>query len=474
MNEFKKIGLGEGIVKILEEMKFDEPTEIQLKSIPLMMKGMDVIGHAATGSGKTLAFASRIIEEIEPGKGIQALVMTPTRELAEQIAKVTRDFSKNTGIEVCEIFGGVSLSGQVVKSRDADIVVGTPGRILDHLGRGTFDFSRVKILVLDEADRMAGMGFLPDVEKIISQCPKKRQTLLFSATSSQDISYISKKYMTNPVEVFVEQYIDSSKLVQYYFDAPLNVKFSLLVHLLKREQNSGSGIVMIFCNTRRNVDLVVKNLQRYKINALAIHGGMDQKKRSRMIEVLHTDKTNFLVCTDVAARGLDIKGVTHVYNYDICRSPEEYIHRVGRTARAGEKGLAISLVASNDYDNFGRVMDDDSLSIAKQEMPEIEILTPKFKDEGRDSRRGSGRFSGNRGGKPIGSSRGGYRRDSGRVDSRGPRRDSGRRNSGNGKRGDSRGSRGSHSGGGRRDSGRGRGNQRRDSRRVSRRRSNRR
>ena len=205
MNEFKKIGLAGKIVDLLEELQFETPTEIQKKTIPLIMEGKDVIGNAATGSGKTLAFASGIIEKAIPGKGIQALVLTPTRELADQISKVIRSFSKKTSLVTQEIYGGVSLENQVMGAKKAEIIVGTPGRILDHLQRGTLDFFNLKILVLDEADRMVDMGFLPDVEKIIGQCPIKRQTLLFSATTSPDVAYIAKKYMINPQQITVEQ-----------------------------------------------------------------------------------------------------------------------------------------------------------------------------------------------------------------------------------------------------------------------------
>lgn len=398
MNEFKKIGLAGKIVDILEELQFETPTEIQKKTIPLIMEGKDVIGNAATGSGKTLAFASGIIEKAIPGKGIQALVLTPTRELADQISKVIRSFSKKTSLVTQEIYGGVSLENQVMGAKKAEIIVGTPGRILDHLQRGTLDFFNLKILVLDEADRMVDMGFLPDVEKIIGQCPIKRQTLLFSATTSPDVAYMAKKYMINPQQITVEQYIDSSKLQQYYYDTPNYLKFSLLVHLLKKEK---SGIIMVFCNTRKNADLVADNLLRYKIQSKVIHGGLDQKKRGKVIEQFHKNEASILVCTDVAARGLDIKGVTHVYNYDTPKTSGEYIHRIGRTARAGKNGMAISIVSNRDYDNFRKVMEDDSLKIERKELPEMEKLSPNFK-----TNRGYGR-----GRRSIGGDRrGSYRR----------------------------------------------------------------
>ena len=414
MKEFKELGLNKEIVSVLEELDFESPTAIQKEAIPFILEGKDVIGNAATGSGKTFAFAAGIIDKTIPGKGIQALVLTPTRELADQIAKVTRTFAKKTKLKIVEIYGGVSFENQIDKVRQSDILVATPGRLLDHLERKTLKLGDLKILVLDEADRMVDMGFLPDVERIIGHCPSERQTMLFSATISQDVKYISKKYMKEPKQIIVETYVDASKLKQVYYDTPNSSKFSLLVHLMKKEK---SGIVMVFCNTRRNVDMVSDNLKRYKIHAHAIHGGLEQKKRSRVIEKFHTKEAEILVCTDVAARGLDIKGVTHVYNYDIPRTSDEYIHRIGRTARAGEEGLAISIVSNRDYDNFRKVLEDDSLKIKLRELPQMEKLSPRF-DSGRSSSFGGRPSSGGRGG--FGGRSGG--RDSGRSGGRKPTR----------------------------------------------------
>ncbi len=406
------------LYEVLEKMHFTVPTEIQNEAIPLVLEGRDVIGNAATGSGKTLAFASGIIERCVPGQGIQALVLAPTRELAEQIGKVTRNFAYGSGLQIIEVFGGVSYDNQVRGMRNADVVIGTPGRILDHLKQGTLDLTRIKILVLDEADRMADMGFLRDVETIIKNCNKERQTLLFSATTSQDVKHIEKRYMNNPEHVVVEQYVDASKLKQVYYNVPNHLKFSLLVHLLKGER---SGIVLVFCNTRRNVDFIALNLKRYGLFAHAIHGGLEQRKRSRVIESLHNNEANILVCTDVAARGLDIKGVSHVYNYDIPKTSEEYIHRVGRTARAGKEGIAVNLISNRDYENFGNVLKDDSIKVDEVEMPDIEQIGVRFDDSA-----GERKFGGNRGGQGggrrfgsggggrgrFGSSRGGSREGS--------------------------------------------------------------
>ena len=265
---FRKLGLSEHLLKVIEELQYDSPSEIQKKAIPIILSGRDVIGNAATGSGKTLAFAAGIIEKIKKGKGMQALVLTPTRELAEQVSRALRNFSKNHGLHVTEVYGGVGIEPQIDKIRYSEVVVGTPGRILDHIDRRTLDLSKVDVLVLDEADRMVDMGFLPDVERIIKHCPAERQTLLFSATSTTDVDRIAKKYMKDPIKVIVETQVDPTKLSQSYYDVESHLKFSLLVHLLREEK---TGLVMVFCNTRRNVNNLSRNLKMQGLNAIAIH-----------------------------------------------------------------------------------------------------------------------------------------------------------------------------------------------------------
>ena len=391
MNEFEKLGLSEKFLKVIDEAGFEEPSEIQEKAIPLALEGKDVIGKSATGSGKTLAFGASIIEKAEKGAGVQSLILTPTRELAEQVSTALRRFSKHFSLRIQEVYGGVGISGQISGINRAEIVVGTPGRVLDHLERGTLKLDGLKTLVLDEADRMVDMGFLPDVERIFSACPDKKQILLFSATMTQDITYIEKKYTHDAKFITVESYVDPTKLKQIYYDVDGRVKFSLLVHLLKKDK---SDLVMVFCNTRRNVDLIVKNLQRYDLKAMAIHGGLTQEKRNRTLQKFHDGQARILVCTDVAARGLDIKNVSHVYNYDIPKNSNEYIHRIGRTARAGNEGEAISLVSSRDYENYRAVLRDDSLKIKEEPVPEVEMLRPDFGGSRGDDRGRSGGYGG--------------------------------------------------------------------------------
>lgn len=369
---FHQLGIHKDILRVVEEEKFEEPSEIQQKAIPLILEGKDVIAKSATGSGKTLAFCAGALPQIVPQRGIQALVLTPTRELAEQVGKTFKKFSKYLSLKTAIIYGGVSLTPQIHELQRAEIVVGTPGRILDHLSRRTLNLTQVKVLILDEADRMLDMGFLPDVEEIIGVCPKQRQTLLFSATVPSAVAKLAHKYMHTPQQVSAEAFVDPAKLTQVYYDVYDDLKLSLLIHLLKEER---SGLVMVFCNARRIADIVTHNLEKNGIEALAIHGGLSQARRNMVLERFNTKRSFVLVCTDVAARGLDIPGVSHVYNYDLPIDSQQYIHRIGRTARAGTEGMAINLLARRDYDCFQRILRDNrQFHIVKQPTPQIPRL----------------------------------------------------------------------------------------------------
>ncbi|MBR9706143.1 DEAD/DEAH box helicase [Candidatus Pacearchaeota archaeon] len=384
MEKFVKL-LGEDnpLLQSLKRRGFDTPTEIQEKSIPDIMQGHDVIAGASTGSGKTLAFAAGLIKNTKKEYGIQGLILTPTRELAEQISDELKDFSKPKNLDVISVYGGVSIGNQIKRLEYADIVVGTPGRILDHIGRNSIDLSHVNTLVLDEADRMLDMGFREDVGKIIMNCPGKRQTMLFSATISPDITDLSSRYMKDPVEISATEYVDPTKLSQVFYDVEDNLKYSLLKHLVENEK---SKLVMIFCNTRRNVDFVANNLKFMGIEAVPMHGGFTQDKRTKILKSFHSEKVHVLVATDVAARGLDIKEVTHIYNYDIPDNVKDYTHRIGRTARAGKEGNVINILASRDYDNFRNLMKNDDFKIKRLETPYIKRARIRWMAEKRNDR----------------------------------------------------------------------------------------
>ncbi|MFC1754261.1 DEAD/DEAH box helicase [Thermoproteota archaeon] len=432
MENFKKLGISEPILKVIQEQKFENPTEIQKGSIPLIIQGKDVIGGSATGSGKTLAFGAGIIQRAEKGQGIQALILEPTRELAEQVAQEFAKYSKHKGLKVVVVYGGVSINPQLEDLHTADIVIATPGRLLDHMQRCSIDLHKVYTLVLDEADVMLDMGFIDDVEKIMKGCPQRNQTLMFTATVTPELEHITAKYMRDPQKVSVESYVDPTKLKQVYYNVESQQKYALLVSLLKQEKG---GLVMVFCNSRVNVDFVANNLRAEGLRAQAIHGGFSQDKRSRTMDKFHASSTSVLVCTDVAARGLHIDGVTHVYNYDIPKESKQYIHRIGRTARAGKEGKAINILCQMDHDNFSHVLQDFAVDIEKIPTPNIPRVRISWKPAPRGGFGGRGGFRGNdRGGDRGGFNRGGPRHSShsgprhgGARPSHGPKRHSGPR-----------------------------------------------
>ena len=366
--------------KAILDLGFSEFTEIQEKCIPIIREGKDLIGLSYTGSGKTAAFGFPSLEKVSPGKGIQLLVIVPTRELCNQIAKEFKKFTKYRKTYIVEIYGGVSMSPQIEHSRYADVIVGTPGRLLANLSRGTLKLNNLKILILDEADKMFEMGFIEDITKIMSRVPKTSQKLFFGATMPQEIMNIARKHMNNPEKVKMQTYIDKSKIIQHYYEVDKQAKFSLLAHLLK---TNPVGLTIVFCGMRHIVDIVNRNLSRQNIKSQALHGGITQNRRKQVMEAFHDGKLDVLVASDVAARGLDIKNVKLIINYDIPKTSVDYVHRIGRTARAGNEGKVISLLAPADYDNFQRILEDRSLLIHQIKIPEferIETMRPQHND----------------------------------------------------------------------------------------------
>jgi superfamily II DNA/RNA helicase len=419
--KFADLGLNQDILNALSEAGFSETTTIQEKAIPAILQGKDIIAQSMTGSGKTAAFGLPIIQKLAPTNKIHALVLTPTRELCVQVSQAIGQFGKFTGLKTTMVFGGVDIEPQMSALRHADIVVGTPGRILDHMHRGSIDFTHLKFLVLDEVDRMADMGFIDDVERIVSGLPKHRQTLLFSATMTQDVTRLASRHLKEPVMIKAETYVDEKLLKQVYYNVQSSDKFSMLVHLLKTGKE---GLKLVFCATRHEVDIVTENLRMQGINVMAIHGGLTQNNRMRALDSLREEKIDVLVATDVAARGLDIKNVEYVFNYDVPKTAIEYLHRIGRTARAGESGIAVSILCEPDYENFRRILRDKPLDIQKAPNPKFErVRFDRYINRQRPHLPGRG-FSGQ--GRGFGQRTSGPRRSFGS----GPRRDSGPRSFG--------------------------------------------
>jgi len=365
---FQNFDLKPELLRAVEKSRFEHPTAIQQKCIPLILQGRDVVGQSKTGSGKTAAFCLPILNMIHGRDPVQCLILTPTRELCVQITEVFEIFGAPLGIRAASVYGGVGINPQIDAIKQCPIIVATPGRTLDHIGRGTLNLSRIRFLVLDEVDRMSDMGFIEDVSEIISYTPKQRQTMLFSATISNSVKDVIKKYLKNPETITTESYVERHLLEQSYYNVEARDKFSLLAHLIRQHSNESC---IVFCSTRNNVDLIARNLKNQGLKAMAIHGGITQNRRQQSIEAIKDEHTKILVATDVAARGLDINNVNFIYNYDVPKTSDDYIHRIGRTARAGKSGQAVTILSERDYDNFRRVQQDSLLNIAREELPEF-------------------------------------------------------------------------------------------------------
>jgi ATP-dependent RNA helicase DeaD len=369
--KFEELGLEKSVLEAVKELGFEEMTQIQEVSMPPILKGRDVIGQAKTGSGKTAAFGLPIVQKVVRGNGLQAMILSPTRELALQTTGELKKFSKHKGLKVQAVYGGVGIEPQIRGLKDAEIVVGTPGRIIDHMERGTLDWEGIKIVVLDEADKMIDMGFVDDIADIVYNLPEGRQTLMFSATMPETLHAIRDEFTRNPVKVKTETQVEATLLRQFYYDVEPRQKFSMLVHLLKDERPE---LAIVFCNSKRETDAVSRNLQRYGIDAVALHGDLSQARRERAIGMFHAGEARVLVATDVAARGLDIKNVSHVFNYDTPEDTEEFANRIGRTARMGEVGKAISLISERDREAFSRVLAAFSYNVQRLELPDFRPL----------------------------------------------------------------------------------------------------
>lgn len=365
--DFKSLGVSASIVNKLRSHGVATATPIQEKAIPFIMGGKDVIAQAQTGTGKTFAFILPILEKINPlDDHVQALIVTPTRELALQITdefeKLTHDMA---GVDVLAVYGGQDVDKQLKKlKKNVQIVVGTPGRLLDHIGRGTVQLSQVSFLVLDEADQMLHIGFLNEVEDIIKETPKTRQTMLFSATMPEEIRTLANKHMRKPEYIQVEKTqgpADNVKLIAIH--TMDRAKQATLIQLVETHR---PYLAVIFCRTKRRVSKLYEVLRSHKFLCDELHGDLSQSKREQVMKRFRDGEIQLLIATDVAARGLDVEGVTHVFNYDIPQDAESFIHRIGRTGRAGTKGIAITFYSTDDRPTLDMIEKELNITIKKE------------------------------------------------------------------------------------------------------------
>ncbi len=348
---FTQLGLSDRLAYAVQEKGYNEPTPIQAQAIPLVIAGKDVIGSAQTGTGKTAAFALPILQRLASRTGNpRCLVLEPTRELALQVEDAFKQYGKHTNLDVTVIYGGVGYGKQREDlDHGVDVIVATPGRLLDHMEQGAVSLSGVEILVLDEVDRMLDMGFLPDVKRIVSKTPKSRQTLFFTATIPPEIASLASWALRDPVEVKIGQRRSPAETVAHaFYPVVASQKFELLLTLLEATQFKS---VIIFCRTRMGADRIAHRLLAAKHTVGVLHSDRSQRERVESLEGFKSGKFEVLVATDIAARGLDIAGVSHVINYDVPENPEDYVHRIGRTGRAQSTGEAFTLVTEDDVRN---------------------------------------------------------------------------------------------------------------------------
>ncbi|MCK4634933.1 MAG: DEAD/DEAH box helicase [Candidatus Aenigmarchaeota archaeon] len=350
--KFKDLKISKEITSELDKHGIVELTKVQERVIPLIFKKKDVIVQSETGSGKTIGFAVPTIEDIKPAKRVQVLVITPTRELAKQVAVEYIKFSKRKGLRTAIVYGGVSINDQIQQVRSADIVVGTPGRLLDLLRRKVLNLYDSRYLVIDEADRLLDMGFIKDINTIISYMPKKRHNLMFSATINSRVLGLAKRYLNDPVKVILKNVLKRGILKQYYYNVKERDKTFLLMRLLKKER----GLTLVFCNTKRKTKIVAYTLRKNGIKADCLNGDMTQSAREKTLEKFSKGIIDVLVATDVASRGLHVEDITHIFNYDLHDEIDSYTHRIGRTARNGKRGTAIILLSGRDHPKMQKIM----------------------------------------------------------------------------------------------------------------------
>jgi ATP-dependent RNA helicase DeaD len=367
--KFEELSISSEVKRGIADLDFPEMFPIQERAIPPLLRGIDVIGQAKTGTGKTAAFGIPMIERLDwEAKVVQALVLAPTRELALQVAGDINSFAKYTPLRATTIYGGVSIERQINElRRGVQIVVGTPGRIIDHLQRGTLQLDNVRVAVLDEADRMFDMGFIDDIEYILRQTPREKQMSLWSATIDDRTRRLSRRYMPKAEMIIVSRdEIALETIDQRYIRVAAFEKFDILTKLIDRMHIDRA---LIFCRRRTTVERLTGNLKRAGYDAEAIHGQFSQARREHVLEAFREGRLRLMVATEVAARGLDIVDVPHIVNYDIPRDPLMYFHRIGRTARAGKSGTAVTLVTYEEDEELKRIMAMTGTPIRKMTLP---------------------------------------------------------------------------------------------------------
>ena len=392
---FEKFELNEKIFAGVQAQGYVKPTPIQLQSIPPIMEGRDVMGLAQTGTGKTAAFVLPILQRLMQGtRGhIRALIVAPTRELAEQTHEAIGELGRRTQLKSASIYGGVNISGQIKKLRDkVEIISACPGRLLDHINRGTIDLSRVEVLVIDEADHMFDMGFLPDVRRIVKCLPTKRQTLLFSATMPDDIRKLANDLLKNPVNIKIGGTAPVESVSHCFYPVQMEGKTALLKNILDKTETES---VLIFTRTKSRAKSVALQLDRSGYKVTSLHGNLTQQKRQVALDGFRDGRYEIMVATDIAARGIDVTRISHVINYDMPATTDAYTHRIGRTGRAAKTGDAFTFVTGQDVDlahSLKRVLGE---KLEYRSVDGLTIILPTSQVNERTGRNGNGRNQGN-------------------------------------------------------------------------------
>ncbi len=371
---FKDLGLSPPMLASLDAAGYTKPTPIQAQAVPLALKGRDIMGLAQTGTGKTAAFTIPIIERLMGGPArTRALILTPTRELCQQVEESFRKYGTGTGLHVVSVYGGVGYDVQTTALRGGvDVIVATPGRLIDHLEKQNVVFDELEVLVLDEADRMLDMGFAPQINRIVAQIHPYRQTLLFSATMPPEVEALARKYLRKPVVVQVGRRSAAATTVRHYvYPVPKHRKAELLTHLLQATKPEDS--ILVFTRTKHGADKVVRHLEEQGYSADALHADKTQAQREQALARFKAGQTRLLVATDIAQRGLDISGISHVVNYDVPQQAEDYVHRIGRTGRAAKEGDAFTFMCA---DEIGMVRTIER--VIGQEIPRISVAGYDF------------------------------------------------------------------------------------------------